>query len=71
MFWGGKKKDDDKEKQIKMLKNAFPSIRRPNNDDSLFELRFTVDNQYNSLRAFIPDDFPNMRPGMICHQYAL
>jgi hypothetical protein len=74
MFWGAKKKDDDKEKQLKHMKAAFPSMRRPNNDDRLFELRFTVDNQYNTLRITIPDDFPQSRPvyqvlGPVSHQW--
>lgn len=65
MFWSApkKKKDDDKERQIKELKQVFPSIRRPNNDDNLFEIKFVVNNQYSSLRVFIPSDFPNTRPG--------
>lgn len=62
MFWK-KPKEDDREKQIKQLKNAFPSIRRPNNDDTVFEIRFVVQNQYNSLRIFTPIDFPQTRPG--------
>lgn len=62
MFWATKKKEDDREKQLKHLKAAFPSMRRPNNDDRLFELRFTVDNQYNTLRITVPDDFPQSRP---------
>lgn len=60
---GKEKKEDDKEKQLKHMKAAFPSIRRPNNDDRLFELRFTVENQNNTLRISIPDDFPQSRPG--------
>lgn len=65
MFWGPKKKKDevDKEKQIKELKQVFPSIRRPNNDENLFEIKFVVNNQYSSLRVFIPADFPSTRPG--------
>lgn len=64
MFWSNKKKkDEDKEKQIKELKAVFPSIRRPNNDDNLFEIKFVVDNKYSSLRIFIPPDFPSIRPG--------
>lgn len=63
MFWGTKKKEDDREKQLKHLKAAFPSMRRPNNDDNLFELRFTVDNQYSSIRITIPEDFPQSKPG--------
>lgn len=67
MFWGPKKKKDevDKEKQIKELKQVFPSIRRPNNDENLFEIKFVVNNQYSSLRVFIPADFPSTRPGNI------
>jgi hypothetical protein len=64
MFWSKKKIDDDKDKQIKDLKQVFPSIRRPNNDDTLFEIKFVVDNQYSSLRIFIPADFPVSRPGI-------
>jgi hypothetical protein len=65
MFWSApkKKKDDEKEKQVKELKQVFPSIRRPNNDDNLFEIKFVVNNQYSSLRVFIPADFPSTRPG--------
>jgi hypothetical protein len=64
MFWGGKKKEDDKEKQIKQLKGAFPSLRRPNNDDSMFEFRFTVNSEYNTLRVTLPPDFPSSKPCM-------
>lgn len=66
MFWGNTRKkrgDEEKEKQIKELKQVFPSIRRPNNDDNLFEIKFVVNNQYSSLRVFIPGDFPSTRPG--------
>eukprot|EP01039_Chlorochromonas_danica_P000725 gene725-787_t len=62
MFWGKKKSEDDKERQLKQLKNAFPSLRRPQNDDNLFEIRFLVDNQNNALRIFVPADFPHIRP---------
>lgn len=51
-----------KDKQLRELKTVFPSIRRPNNDDTLFSVQFSVDNRYNSLRIFIPSDFPNVRP---------
>lgn len=63
MLWGKKKTEDEKERQLKLLKNAFPSIRRPQNDDTLFEIRFMVDSQSFALRIFIPSDFPTMRPG--------
>jgi hypothetical protein len=62
MFWGKKKEDDPKEKQIKSLKYAFPSIRKPNNDDTLFEIRFNVETQVCSLRVAIPNDFPISKP---------
>lgn len=64
MFWQKKTKseDKDKERQIRELKAVFPSIRRPNNDDNLFEIKFVVNTQYSSLRIFIPADFPNTRP---------
>ena len=67
--WGNTRRDsktkfeDDREKQIRSLKSAFPSIRRPNNDDSLFEMKFVVDGIYSSLRIHIPADFPLIRPG--------
>jgi hypothetical protein len=68
MFWG-KKKDENKilrDKQINELMVAFPSIRRPNNDDSLFEILFNVGGTFSTLRIYIPHDFPVSRPGMFC-----
>jgi len=62
MFWGGKKKEDDRTKQVNQLKHAFPSIRRPHNDDSTFEFRFTVEGHYSTLRLCIPEDFPQGVP---------
>lgn len=67
--WGAKpakKVDNEKELQISSLKIAFPSLRRPYNDDNVFEMRFAVDGQYNSMRITIPGDFPNSRPGRQC-----
>ena len=75
MSWfglGGKKRstsnardlvEEEREKQIKLLKQTFPSIRRPNNNDALFEIRFHVETAYCSLKIFVPADFPNTRPG--------
>ncbi len=54
MFW--KKKDNDseiKDKMLRELRGSFPSIRRPNNDDTVFELLFEINKQYNTLRIFI------------------
>jgi hypothetical protein len=62
---GGKKLSKAESERLKMitpLKSTFPSIRRPNNDDSLFEIKFLVDAQYSSLRIYIPSDFPLTRP---------
>ena len=61
-----KKKDSDaeiREKIIRDLRSSFPSIRRPNNDNSMFELLFEVNKQYVTLRIFILADFPTSRPG--------
>lgn len=63
--WHTKKKGEDREKQIKELKAVFPSVRRPNNDDNVFEIKFVVDNQYSSLRIILPSDFPLTRPGKL------
>lgn len=67
MFWSSKKpsREEEKEKQIKGLQHAFPSIRRPNNDDELFEVRFVVEGQYSSLRILCTGEFPNTAPGNI------
>jgi hypothetical protein len=66
MFWSSKKptREEERDKQLKQLKHAFPSIRRPNNDDQLFEIRFVVEGQYSSLRILITQDFPDSSPGM-------
>jgi hypothetical protein len=63
MFGWNKKKEDEKEKQLKQFKYAFPSLRRPNNDDTLYEIRFLVENQHNALRIAIPNEFPSVKPG--------
>jgi hypothetical protein len=63
MFWG-KKKDDEREKHVKQLKNAFPSLTRPNNDDNQFDIKFVIENQRNILRIILPNDFPSTRPGI-------
>jgi len=65
MFWGKKKESDSdiKEKSLRELRSSFPSIRRPNNDDTVYELLFEVNSQYNTLRMFFAADFPASRPG--------
>jgi hypothetical protein len=74
MFWH-KKKDDNKalrDKNVADLTAAFPSIRRPNSDDSLFEILFNVAGTFSTLRIYIPHDFPVSRPGIVdtCKFYA-
>lgn len=60
----GKRKEEEKDKQIKDLRTSFPSLRRPNNDDALFEMLFEVDKKYNTLRIYISPDFPSTKPGL-------
>ena len=65
MFWGGSKKNDGaevKDRMLRELRSAFPSLRRPNNDDTVYELLFEVDQKYNTLRVFFSPDFPASRP---------
>ena len=69
-----KKKDTDaeiREKLLRDLRSAFPSIRRPNNDNSMFELLFEVNKQYITLRIFISADFPTSRPGILLRIYVV
>jgi hypothetical protein len=71
MFWSSKKptREEEKEKHIKGLQHAFPSMRRPNNDNELFEVRFVVDGQFSSLRILVNGEFPNTPPGIIIGIY--
>ena len=63
-LWGKSKSDTDvsRARQIADLKASFPSIKQPNNDDSSFELSFELDRQYNTLRIWLPSDFPSNKP---------
>ena len=66
MFWG-KKKDNDAEIKIKMIRDlraSFPSLRRPNNDDTVFEIMFELNRQYHTLRVYLSAEFPASRPSM-------
>lgn len=66
MFWfkGKEQEQFTKEKQIQELNGAFPSIRRPNQDNNLFEIVFEIDRKYNTLRIYLPSDFPSNKPGI-------
>jgi hypothetical protein len=59
----GKRKEEEKDRQIKDLRTSFPSLRRPNSDDALFEMLFQVDRVYSTLRIYISPDFPSTKPG--------
>ena len=67
MFWGRKKDNDAaiREKMIRDLRASFPSLRRPNNDDIVFEILFELNQQYHTLRVYLAADFPTSRPSMI------
>ena len=60
-------KEVTKERLIRELTTTFPSIRRPNNDDTAFEIKFLVEDQYSVLKIYIPSDFPQTRPGNVLH----
>jgi uncharacterized membrane protein len=60
-----KKVDEGRAKQIKDLRSSFPSLRRPQNDDSIFDMLFEVDKAYSTLRVYIHPDFPNSKPGLL------
>lgn len=62
-FFGlGKKPETEREKKIKEFRLAFPTSRRPHNDDSTIEVLFLVNKEYNTLRIFITADFPQSKP---------
>ncbi len=61
MFWQ-KNKVDQRSKQLKELTEAFPSIIRPNNDDSCYELLFEVSRTILTLKMSISTEFPSHPP---------
>jgi hypothetical protein len=65
MHWFRSNKDQEptREKNVKELCASFPSIRRPQDDDNMFELLFEIDRKYNTLRIYLPSDFPANKPG--------
>ena len=65
MFGFGKKKEEsERDKQLKALRLAYPTVRRPHNDDSILEVLFLVQKEYNTLKIFLLSDFPNDAPSM-------
>ena len=64
---GKKKEDSDRDKQIKEFRNAFPNVRRPNHNDSTFEIMFKVNELIMTLRIFLTGDFPIGKPGKLCY----
>lgn len=63
-IFGKKRIDDEKDRQIRELRATFPSIRRPNNDNEVFEIIFEIDRSYNTLRVYLQPDFPASKPGL-------
>lgn len=65
MHWFRSQKDHEptRDKNVKELCASFPSIRRPQDDDNMFELLFEIDRKYNTLRIYLPSDFPANKPG--------
>ena len=48
--------------QASALLKLYPSIRRPNNDNTAFELPFNVHDSWNSLRIYLGNEFPEKAP---------
>lgn len=63
-IFGKKRTDDEKDRQIRELRVTFPSLRRPNNDDELFEMLFEVEKAYSTLRIYLKPEFPSLKPGL-------
>lgn len=67
-LFGGKTKKDEqrdlREKLLRELRQNFPAIKRPNNDDTLFEILFLSSGEYQKLRIFIQTEFPAVKPGI-------
>lgn len=64
-LWGKRSSDTDsgsRARHVADLVACFPSIRRPNNDDSSFEFSFEIDRNLNTLRVWLPSDFPSTKP---------
>jgi hypothetical protein len=63
-LWGKSKSETDvsRTRQVAELLACFPSIRRPTNDDSSFELTFEIERKMNTLRIWLPSDFPANKP---------
>jgi hypothetical protein len=69
-IFGKKRIDDEKERQIRDLRATFPSLRRPNNDNEVFEIIFEIDRSYNTLRVYLQPDFPASKPGLLTTVHA-
>ena len=63
--FGTKKRDGDRERQIRELTIAFPSLRRPvvdQKDINVFEILFDVNRSYSTLRITLNTSFPGSKP---------
>ena len=48
----------------------MPTIRRPDDNDELFELFFMIDDKFSALRIYLPNEFPLKRPRLYVNGYA-
>jgi hypothetical protein len=64
MFWSKKPKENPREKAIKELEKTFPSIKKSDNNNQYEMLFETTSKQFHSLIIYLPDDFPQSRPGI-------
>lgn len=55
--------ETEREKKIKEFRQAFPNLRKPYHDDSIYEVVFQSDQVYMTLRIFLTADFPTSKPG--------
>ena len=63
--FGTKKRDGDRDRQIRELTVAFPSLRRPvvdQKDINVFEILFDVNRSYSTLRITLNTSFPSNKP---------
>ena len=63
--FGTRKRDGDRERQIRELTIAFPSLRRPvvdQKDINVFEILFDVNRSYSTLRITLNTSFPGSKP---------
>ncbi len=64
LFWGKKKHvPSAKERLIREMQMVYPSVRRCNPDDSLFELSVRPSTVPFTIRILLDKSFPDIKPG--------